>query len=291
MARAAADLWWLMLGLGAVVFVVVGALLFIGLGRRASDTSPRFERWIAFGVGVTVVILLGVLAATLAAMRSVAVEAPPDALEVEVVGHQWWWEVRYPESGVITANVIHIPVGEDVVFRLSSSDVIHSFWVPALGGKMDLLPDRVNTLVLKADRTGEFSGNCAEFCGVQHYQMGITVIAEDAGSFQAWIAAQRADAAPPTGELASRGLNLFLGSECAECHTIRGTEAHGDVGPDLTHLATRAEIGAGTLTNTPLNLTTWITDPHTIKDGVDMPAAELSEEEIAALVAYLDGLE
>jgi cytochrome c oxidase subunit 2 len=289
-AKAAAGLWWLMVVLGGVVFLIMAALLVIGLRREGQGSRRPPEKWISVGVAATVVLLIVVFAATLVAMRDVTADVPPDALVVEVVGHQWWWEVHYPEQGVTTANELHLPVGRDVALRLSSSDVIHSFWVPALAGKMDLLPDRENTLVLRADEGGEHASECAEFCGLQHYQMGLTVTAEAPEAFSTWIDRQASPAAEPQTEAGRRGLDLFLASKCVECHTIRGTAAEGNGGPDLTHLASRQQLGAGALPNTGPDLTAWITDPHTVKEGVDMPAAELGEDEIAALVAYLGSL-
>lgn len=293
-ASAAADLWWLMLWLGTAVFIVVIGLLVIGLTRRRlSEGEESFtpERWLRGGVLVTIALLAVVFGATLVAMRQVQAEPPPGALEIEIVGHQWWWEVRYPAGEVTTANELHLPVGRPVVLRLSSADVIHSFWVPALAGKMDLLPDGTNTLVLQADEPGEHASTCAEFCGLQHYQMGLRVVAEPAGAFAGWIESQREPALEPSDATAGRGRDLFMRSDCATCHTVRGTPAAGDAGPDLTHLASRQELGAGALPNTPMDLASWVADPHTAKEGVDMPAAGLSQEEIDAIVAYLETLE
>ena len=197
-AKVMADLWWLMLGLGVVVFTVFAVLLAVGLFRRRStepkagpQQSNRFGRWIVVGgVVMPLIVLLVVFAATVQAMRVVPNSAPPEALVVEVIGHQWWWEVRYPEEGITTTNELHIPVGRPVAFRLTSADVIHSFWVPALGGKMDLLPDGVNTLVLQADEPGEHLSQCAEFCGLEHANMRLTVVAEPAERFATWVADQ-----------------------------------------------------------------------------------------------------
>ena len=197
-AEVMADLWWLMLGLGVVVFTVFAVLLAVGLFHRRStepkagpQQSNRFGRWIVVGgVVMPLIVLLVVFAATVQAMRVVPNSAPPEALVVEVIGHQWWWEVRYPEEGITTTNELHIPVGRPVAFRLTSADVIHSFWVPALGGKMDLLPDGVNTLVLQADEPGEHLSQCAEFCGLEHANMRLTVVAEPAERFATWVADQ-----------------------------------------------------------------------------------------------------
>src|SRR5690606_25850603 len=181
--------------------------------------------------------------------------------------------------------------GEPVVFRVTSVDVIHSLWIPSLGGKMDLLPDHVNVLVVEADGPGEHRADCAEFCGLQHARMGLLVVAATEDDFAEWIEARRRPGAAPADSTAARGQEVFTSSGCGECHTIRGTEATGDVGPDLTHFASRPRLGAGVAPNTTERLTAWISDPHELKRGVDMPASELSDEDLAAVVAYLEGLE
>jgi cytochrome c oxidase subunit 2 len=197
---AMADLWWLMLGLSVAVFVVVVVVLVLGLFRRRQAGEPQpgrqrpnsFGRWfVVGGVVAPLVILIVVFGATVRAMRSVPTTAPPEALVVEVVGHQFWWEVRYPDSGITLTNELHLPVGRPVNLRLTSADVIHSFWVPALAGKIDLLPDRTNTLVLQADEPGQHRSRCAEFCGLQHTKMVLTVVAEPEERFDAWVADRR----------------------------------------------------------------------------------------------------
>jgi cytochrome c oxidase subunit 2 len=287
-AESMADLWWFMFVLGSGVFIVVAAVLVIGLFRRRPPSEPRspeptpqrFGRLIVVGgVVMPVVVVSAVFAATVVAMRDVSRTAPADALVVEIVGHQWWWEVRYPAERVTTANEIHIPVGRPIAFQLTSADVIHSFWVPALGGKMDLLPDGVNTLVLEADVPGVHRTECAEFCGLHHAAMELTVVAD------------QSQPSETPGEAATRrGQELFMESGCAQCHTIRGTAADGTTGPDLTHFASRSEIGAGVVPNTPEDLAAWIADPHEVKDGIAMPAADLSDAELEDLVAYVGTL-
>ncbi|MPY94919.1 MAG: cytochrome c oxidase subunit II [Acidimicrobiia bacterium] len=238
-----------------------------------------------------VALLVVVLGATVEAMRDVPATAPADALVVDVVGHQWWWEVRYRKEGVTTANELHVPVGRPIALRLTSADVIHSFWVPELGGKLDLLPDGTNTLVLQADQPGEYRGECAEFCGLQHARMRITVVAEPAEQFASWAAAQQQPAAEPAGVAARRGQELFLGGDCATCHALRGTTAAATVGPDLTHVARRRTLGAGAAPNTPGDLADWVSDPHSTKSGVAMPATDLAADELDAVLAYLGALE
>jgi cytochrome c oxidase subunit II len=197
---AMADLFWLMLGLGAVVFVVVVVVLILGLLRRGREGEPqadrqrpdRFGRWfVVGGVVAPLVILIIVFGATVNAMRFVPTTAPPEALAIEVVGHQFWWEVRYPDAGITTTNELHIPVGRRINLQLTSADVIHSFWVPELAGKLDLLPDRTNTLVLQADEPGEHVSRCAEYCGLEHTRMVLTVVAEPEEQFTAWVAERR----------------------------------------------------------------------------------------------------
>jgi cytochrome c oxidase subunit 2 len=299
-AEAMADLWWLMLGLGVAVFLAVALLLAVALARRRSAAEPRaereasnrFGRWLVVGgVVLPLIILVVVFGATVQAMRFVPAEAPSDALVVEIVGHQWWWEVHYPEQGVTTANEVHIPVGRQVALQLTSADVIHSFWVPSLAGKMDLLPDGTNTLVLQADELGEHRSQCAEFCGLQHTNHGLVVVAEPEEAFASWVAGQQEPAVEPADAAAQRGQDVFLGANCVDCHAIRGTTADATDGPDLTHVASRASLGAGTLPNTPQDLAAWVANPHTSKSGVEMPAAELADEELDALLAYLESLE
>jgi cytochrome c oxidase subunit 2 len=199
-SEAMADLFWLMLGLGAVVFVVVVVVLALGLFRRGRESEPqvdrqrpdRFGRWfVVGGVVAPLVILLVVFGATVNAMRFVPTTAPPEALVIEVVGHQFWWEVRYPDAGITTTNELHIPVGRRINLQLTSADVIHSFWVPELAGKLDLLPDRTNTLILQADEPGEHVSRCAEYCGLEHTKMLLTVVAEPEEQFASWVADRR----------------------------------------------------------------------------------------------------
>jgi cytochrome c oxidase subunit 2 len=210
---------------------------------------------------------------------------------VEIVGHQWWWEVRYSEEGVTTANELHIPVGRPVAIELTSADVIHSFWVPELAGKLDALPDGTNTLVIEAEEPGEYRSECAEFCGLQHAQMGLVVVAEPTEQFSSWVAGQQQPAQEPADETARRGRDVFAEAGCGSCHTVQGTEAEGADGPDLTHVARRPTIGAGAAPNAPDDLAAWVADPHTVKEGVAMPAADLTDEELEAVVAYLETLQ
>ncbi|WP_370328069.1 cytochrome c oxidase subunit II [Euzebya sp.] len=300
-ARGMEDLWWWMLWLGTAAFVVFAVALALALRRRGEaddegvplDDGRRSGRVWLVGAGVVQpAVLIGItFALTLVGMQALP-EAEEGDLVIEVIGHQWWFEVRYPEAGVTTANEVHLPVGERVEFRLSSADVIHSFWIPQLAGKIDMLPDGPTSLVVIADEPGEYPGQCAEFCGLQHARMGLVARAEPREDFDAWLAAQAEPAAPPQGATAQRGQDVLRGSNCVECHTIRGVDGvDGDRGPDLTHLASRDTIAARTLANEPALLRDWIHDPDAFKEGVDMPSSPLSDDDLDALVAYLEGLE
>jgi len=215
-------------------------------------------------------------------------------LRIRVTAHQWWWEIEYldaiPQDRVTTANHLAIPVGQPVMLELRSGDVIHSFWVPNLNGKKDLLPGYVTQLALIASRAGRYTGECAEFCGYQHAHMSIDVSALAPAEFESWRNAQRASADEPGDDLQRRGRDVYLSSSCRACHTIQGTMTAGRLGPDLTHLASRPRIAAGALPNDIGHLAAWISDPQAIKPGTKMPATQLSGGDLTALVAYLGNL-
>lgn len=293
------GLWWVMFWIGTAIWVGVVALLLVGLlrkgsaedGRRTNDNESSENRWvIGGGIILPAAVLFGLIALNVGVLRSIGNIDPSDEVVIEIVGHQWWWEIRYPHQQVVTANEIHIPAGQPVEVKLTSVDVIHSFWVPELHGKFDLIPGNTLSFTLQADQPGEYRGQCAEFCGIQHARMGLIVFAQTGEAFDAWVAAQGRPAAEPTGELAREGLDVFLRSRCAECHTILGTTAAGTEGPDLTHLAGRSTLAAATLPNTHENLTKWVSDPQSVKPGNSMPNVILDSEEIFALVAYLESL-
>lgn len=293
MARDIAVLWWLMLALGVAVLVVFGVALGAGLLRRpgSGDPGPSALRWIvAGGVAMPVVVLIVVFGFTVRTMRATPAAAPPGALRIDIIGHQWWYEVRYPDQQVTTANEIHLPVGRPVELRLTSTDVIHSFWVPALAGKLDMLPGRENILVLEADEPGVYQGSCAEFCGLQHAKMRLVAVAEPPERFASWLADQRRPADDSADDTIRRGREVFGAEGCGSCHTVRGTMASGEKGPDLTHLAGRRTLAAGTLPFTRQHLAEWIADPQGVKRGTQMEAPELSDEDLEALVAYLESL-
>lgn len=301
-AARAAELWWFMFTIGAAVWLIVLALgihvLFVRRAPRSDlpiaervEGDGRRVRWVAGGVAATLVILLSVFIYSLVVSRSIHALARSDALTIEIVGHQWWWEVIYHDGErqrvFRTANEVRIPVGEPVHILLRSQDVVHSFWVPNLSGKIDLVPGRTNTLWLRADRPGTFRGQCAQFCGLQHARMALMVVAHTEDDFNTWVANQRRPAAEPTGPAAQRGREVFLETGCAICHTIRGTGAYADAGPDLTHLASRLTLASGVLPNTVGHLGGWIANPQVIKPGNRMPRVPLESEDLQALLAYL----
>lgn len=285
-----------------VVFVLVmAALLWAALRRRADATTthdPSTERGlrtaILLATGLTVVILLAFLVFDISVGRAITRNPGKQALQIRVTGHQWWWEVQYrdslPKNWVTTANEIHIPVGRPVVFELRSTDVIHSFWPPNLSGKRDEIPGNENSLWFQADSAGVYRGQCAEFCGHQHAKMGFLVVAEPPDDFARWLAGQRDTATTPVDSFTRRGQEVFLASSCVMCHAIAGTPAGSRVGPDLTHLASRRTIAAGTLPNTRGNLAGWIVDPQSIKPGVKMPPNRLDPADLQALLGYLESL-
>jgi cytochrome c oxidase subunit 2 len=287
-----------MLGIAGTIYALVLVVLLVALFWPWRHVEPDSERrpaggrgWILLGgVALPAVVLPVVFALTLGTMATLAAQ-PQDALTIEVIGRQWWWEVRYPEGQVVTANEIHIPTDQPVRLLLSSADVVHSFWVPELSGKMDMVPGQTNEFWIQAREQGEFRGLCAEYCGHQHAKMALLVIAEPAPAFADWLAKQRQPAATPVDQLAQQGQQVFLSSTCIQCHTIRGTEATGALGPDLTHLSSRRSLAAGSLGNNRGNLAGWIVNPQSIKPLSKMPATELSGADLQALLAYLESLE
>ena len=302
-AEAVATLWWAMLTVAvAVVAAIVLALAHAAYRRRSAAEDPtgpamerKLTRWVAGSIGLTLVILVAFLVANFALGRAVA--APPrgeQPLLIDVIGHQWWWEVRYqdplPHNVVTTANELHVPTGRPIVLRMTSNDVIHSFFVPNLFGKKDLVPGHYTQTWFQADRPGVYRGQCAEFCGHQHAKMGFFVVAEPPNEFYQWLGAQRNPGLPPSDSLQARGQLVFMTGSCALCHAITGTPAGGRRGPDLTHLASRRTIAAGTLPNTRGNLGGWVVDPQRIKPGAYMPPNSLEPADLRALLAYLESL-
>jgi cytochrome c oxidase subunit II len=300
-AARIAVLWWVMLALAAAVSFLVTALLLhaVRVSRRRAAGGEAAEvdgtrLVVAGGVAMPVAVLFGVL--VYSNRVGVEVHRPPgggDPIVVEVVGHQFWWEVRYPELGIATANEIRIPAGRPVRFRLTSPDVIHSFWVPQLHGKIDLIPGRVNTLWVRADRPGRFRGQCAEYCGMSHALMAFWVEALPPDAWEAWVRGRTFPAPEPEAAEVRRGREVFFAAGCGECHATRGVPLPAEVGtpgPDLTDLATRRTLAAGILPNNPGALGGWITDPQRRKPGNRMPPTLLPADELQALVAYLGTL-
>jgi cytochrome c oxidase subunit 2 len=207
-----------------------------------------------------------------------------------VTGHQWWWEARYPKSGVITANEIHLPTGTPFSVELDAADVLHEFWVAQLARKMTTVPGHPNHIWLEADTPGSYPGSCSEFCGTEHAWMRFTVVAQSPADFAAWEQSQLQPSVPPAMAQAQQGEQIFMQMSCVNCHNINGTNARARVGPDLTHLASRTQIGAGILDNTPANLALWLRNPQEVKPGVEMPNFEFTGDQVAELTAYLETL-
>ena len=297
-AERIAGVWWLMFGLATAVYVVVAGLIIAAAtrGRRVPEGEERPPRikdsgFIWFGGVVAPAVILGALAVVTVSATNDLRRVEPGALRIEVTGYRWWWDVRYPDDGVVTANEIHIPVGQAVEIGLESADVIHSFWVPELAGKVDQIPGQRNVIRLRADEPGTYRGFCAEFCGLQHAKMQFLVIADPPDEFARWITRRQRPVGGPTGEQAALGQVVFNRSTCGACHAVRGTDARGTSGPDLSDFGSRTTIGAVSIENDAENLAEWIRDPHESKPGNLMPPTYLPPEELDALVAYLEGLE
>ena len=292
-----------MLGIATVVFLVVMATLIYALAhRRARHEGTQIlaqdraaVRWVLIGgAAIPLVILVGVFVYTMRTLHAVGPASGEPDLVVEVTGRQWWWEVHYsptnPAERFATANEIRIPVGRRVAIRLRSEDVIHSFWVPRLQGKMDLIPGLERETWIQADEPGTFRGQCAEYCGLQHTRMALYVVAMDEEAFERWRAEQLAPAVEPADDLARAGEQVFLDRGCVLCHAVRGTPAAARTGPDLTHVASRLSLAAGTIPNTRGHLAGWIANPQALKPGNHMPAVALEPRELHAIVHYLRGL-
>jgi len=290
-AHSIATLWWVMFGVACVGFTIVAVLLLLGWIRRNRAALPfggteRAATRLVIGLGIaTPLVLLTALFvwSDVFVIRTTAAPSPKStALTVHVIGHQWYWEIRYDGGRITTADELHIPVRSRVNVVGTSADVIHSFWVPELNRKIDLIPGRTTSVLLDADRAGTYVGQCAEFCGAQHAHMQLTVVADPGREFPKWLFDQ--------GRKASHWLSLFAQKGCANCHAIRGTPARSSVGPDLTHVASRATLAAGTIPNDRVHLRAWIQDPQKIKPGAEMPRLPLSPRDLDALVSYLETL-
>jgi cytochrome c oxidase subunit 2 len=299
-------LWWIMLGILSTIFVAVVAFMSSAVyrNRGGAQTTPEAEvrseaqdrkasrviLWLSLNVILFEFAFLVASAMSTKNMRGYQSKNP---IEIQVIGHRWWWEFNYansiPSQIVTTANELHIPVGTPILIKTSSQDVIHSFWAPNIAGKRDLIPGYAQAYWIQVDKEGIYRGQCAEFCGLQHAHMAFYVVAESPQKYQQWLEAQRKPASDPGAEQ-RRGLDVFMQSPCVTCHTIRGTQAGARVGPDLTHVASRSYIAAGTLQNTRDNLRNWVRNPQTVKPGNQMPAMALSDADLDAVVAYLQSL-
>jgi cytochrome c oxidase subunit 2 len=296
-----AHLTWFMIILAPVIFaLVVGLLIGAMLHNRARDPNAldlttRGSNWVIWGGAVLpTIILVAIFVVGMTTMGHRA-NLTRDAVTIRVTGHQWWWEVEYADSDLtkqfVTANEIHVPVGKPVHIVLNSADVIHSFWVPNLQGKLDLIPGHTNDLQLTVNRPGVYRGQCAEYCGLQHANMAMEVIAEDSMTFRRWEEAQRGPASLPADSELAYGRQVFMTGPCALCHTIRGSDARGQIGPDLTHIGSRGKLAAATIPNKLGELEAWITDAQSFKPGTKMPSlVRFNGRELRSLAAYVASL-
>jgi cytochrome c oxidase subunit 2 len=303
-------LYWLIFWISVVVFVLVVAVMSGAVARRRVRQSglamppPILDtagpdgvatKIVGVATAITVVVLFFLLVESVVAAKNETQSlVSKNPISIQVIGHEWWWEVVYPNTDpsqmVTTANEIHVPVGIPVVINTASRDVIHSFWAPNLHGKRDLIPGYTTAIWLEADRPDVFRAQCAEFCGKQHAHMALDVVAEREDAFERWLASRRAPAPAPTRERELEGRDVFMKRQCVLCHTIRGTSASGLVGPDLTHLASRGTLAAGTLPNTEGHLGGWVVDAQAIKPGSEMPPNPMPSDDLQSLLAYLESL-
>ncbi|WP_137389568.1 cytochrome c oxidase subunit II [Rhodoligotrophos defluvii] len=295
-----ADFWWGMLLVGMVILAGVLLLLFVGLrrggprGERPLSTRGAFLLVLTGGVVTPLAVILAMVVVGVLIGKEIA-KRPESGPIVEVVGRLWWWELRYlDEEGDLiatTANEMHVPVGRPVRLRLISDNVIHSFWVPRLQGKTDLIPGQVNESWIEAEKAGVYRGQCSEYCGTQHALMSFLVVAEPPEVFERWLSRQAEPATEPESEAQARGRQVFVEQGCAACHTIRGVSEVGEIGPDLTHLAGRRMLAAAAIPNTRGHLGGWISDPQHVKPGNKMPSTVMEPNELQALLVYLGSLE
>ena len=306
-AHSIVDLSMLVLGVTTAIFLIVGGLLLYALIRYRQrpgeeDREPAQiygsnQIELSWTVIPILIVVMLFLTTTRVILGTQAIPKPEDAMDVTVIGHQFWWEYRYPKLGIVTANELHIPVSdashpEPTYLTLTSADVDHSFWVPRLAGKTDLIPNRVNTMWLDPQHAGVYVGQCAQYCGTQHAKMLLRVYADTPAEFDAWVAQQKKPARQEfAGDPeAAEGQKVFLHSACINCHAVAGTAATGRFGPDLTHLASRDTIASGAIKNTPEDLRKWIDDPDSMKPGCLMPAMHLNDHDLNAITAYLTQL-
>jgi cytochrome c oxidase subunit 2 len=288
------TLWDIFLVVSAIVYVLVLLFLFLALRRRQSENTKGVRTGVTIATGITVVTLFALLVSSVVTGRAIAY-APEQTIDITVTGRQWWWQVDYEHPSdqskrFTTANEIFIPVGVPVQVKLRSTDVIHSFWIPNLHGKQDLIPGHENAILLQATKAGVYRGQCAEFCGLQHAKMALWVTAVPLAEFAKWADQQRQPSKLPSTPQQRKGQEVFISSSCALCHNVQGTNASGKTGPDLTHFASRRSIAAGTLPNHRAHLAGWILDPQRIKPGAYMPSAALKRNELEPLLAYVESL-
>ena len=297
-ASAISNIFILTLVIASVIFLLVtGMVIYIAVRFRHRpgqlDPRPNFGL-VKLEAGWTLgpLLLLGIL--FIFTVDAMGKSDPPVSQGTQptivIVAHQWWWEIHYPSLAITTANEIHLPVGPAVLAHVESADVIHDLWIPQVGRKIDMVPGQPNDLWLQAGTLGVYPGACAEYCGVEHARMLVRAIAQPQSDFDAWAKAQAQPARAPTGDAAVRGQQLFQQKTCISCHAINGTNATAQVAPDLTHLASRQTLAAGALTNTPENLAAWLKDPQKVKPGSYMPNVQLTDDEVNALVAYMEEL-
>jgi len=288
-AQSIAGVAWLMFGLAAAVYVVVAGFIIFGALRKGDRPSRITDNAFIWVGGLLVPIaILAILAVVTVKTTDALREPDPNPLKIEVTGYQYWWGVEYPEQKITTANEIRVPAGRPVEIGLQTEDVIHSFWVPELAGKVDMIPGQRNVIRFEADKPGEYRGQCAEFCGLQHAKMAFLVIAEAPGDYERWVIRQQRPPAGPSTEREAAGERVFMRSSCAGCHAIRGTEAQATIGPDLSDFGSRRTLGAVAVPNTRGNLAGWIENSQSIKPGNLMPPVQLEPDELLNLVAYLE---
>jgi len=289
--------FYIVLGVAAFIFLIVAGLVVyasIRYRRRKGREAKQFSENVRLEVLWISIPLLIVTGLFVLAGRVMYLVNPPvlgNKPDLTVVAHQWWWELHYPEPGVTAANEIHLPVGKHLLLRFESADVIHGFWVPSFGQKIDVIPGHPNYLWLTITRPGLYLGACNSFCGMGHAHMRIQVLAQSPEDFSAWLAHQRQPASPPSAGEAAKGAEVFREKNCVNCHSIAGLMTRGRVAPDLTHVGSRATLASGTLPNTSENLAKWLTDPQSVKKGALMPEIGLENDQIKDLVAYLEGLQ
>ncbi len=298
-ATAIANLFWLIVAIAVIIFIGVGGTIIyatVAYRQRPGRTAAQFSGNLPIEVAwTTIPFILLVVIFYLTIRTMVDLQVPTfrassgDPVEITVAGHQWWWQFDYPAERITTANEFHVPVGEPVILHLTSDNVLHSFWIPEMNGKLDLIPGHDRTLWFTPAQTGVFLGQCAEFCGIQHAWMQIRLVVQTPAEYAAWVREQQRTPPIPTG-LAAQGQQIFMQQTCPSCHTIAGTPANGTAGPNLTHVASRATIGAGVLPNTPQNMERWLRNPQDVKPGNLMPNSKLTEEQVRALTAYMESL-